>query len=879
MPRKKLRRITALLTTLVLVLNLAAVTAFASDGAGPTSDPAADNHGQIAPDAPDDPGDIPDDPDDPESAKDPNDIPGGTSDEPSNIPDDPDDPENAKDANDIPDGTSDEPGDANGLSGTSGNIADPGGTPDDPDGGPDDPVCNCQVKCTGDGCPVCENDPAACTGIAKPTVDDLKGLDVSNDPPFLNLAETVYDENGEKLLDENGQAASAKITQHATVDGNPVTSELTLDTETNTIYYEVTATMDNLVAMVLQNRTASRTDFAGFNIQIKMAETLKFANIDDEGFVEFKFTCPFLEPTTGAEVNVDGSPVQNVRIITDQSYIYKVPAGSLTDENGLVLPFTFSVQWKADEKFDFATLKTPMSLATAVMQAASKQPLATTGSVSGYVNPDAIKENHPAYAPFLTNMLLNNSPTIKEYLDQFPDLTDAEKTALVMEYLNTEEGKNAFMGRTAMGANVVKANIPCNVVYTTQDDKPVGVGSEQVAYDSSVAKPDAPEYLDGKDLVGWFIKGTGTPFDFDTDRITDDTVLELRYKEHEHKHGTWTVVKDATCLPGERTTTCPVCGETVKETIPADKPHTWGDWAVTRQPTYEVQGEEKRVCEICGAEETRPLAILDRPVQPPVITDPVPSQPTATPGSKPETVDIEDTKTPLAAMGLNLTDHFAYIIGYQDGTVRPEAHMTRAEAVTVFFRLMNDDYRNSVWSLTNGFSDVDRSSWHNTAISTVANTGALKHFQDTSSMFEPDKPITRAEFAYIAAGFISVELEPDPDVSFNDISGHWAEAEILKAAAAGWTDGYNGNFDPDAKIKRSEVVAIVNRMTQRNPDENHLLDNMTVWTDNRPGAWYYKDIQEAGNSHEYEKDPDANYEIWTKLIENRDWSKLETYAR
>lgn len=245
--------------------------------------------------------------------------------------------------------------------------------------------------------------------------------------------------------------------------------------------------------------------------------------------------------------------------------------------------------------------------------------------------------------------------------------------------------------------------------------------------------------------------------------------------------------------------------------------------------------------------------------------------PAPTPGT---TTTIEDEETPLAgSVGLNNTDHFAYIEGYNDGTVRPLANMTRAEAVTIFFRLMDDEYRLANWSTENSYTDVNAGDWYNNAVSTCANAGILDAF--TGSEFLPNQPITRAEFAVIAAGFAGEEFTGESVGDFDDTVGHWAAAEIRKAAEAGWIHGDKGSFKPDELINRAEVVTLINNMLDRIPDAEHMLPEMKTFIDNEEGEWYYEAIQEAANGHEYERDELGVVETWTDLQAERDWTALE----
>lgn len=219
---------------------------------------------------------------------------------------------------------------------------------------------------------------------------------------------------------------------------------------------------------------------------------------------------------------------------------------------------------------------------------------------------------------------------------------------------------------------------------------------------------------------------------------------------------------------------------------------------------------------------------------------------------------------------LNGSNHFAYVVGYKDGNVKPQGNITRAETAAIFFRLLKEEVRSENLSKHNDFADVTEDSWYNTAVSTMAGMNILKG--RTATGFVPQAPITRAEFAAICARFDSGKAEENN--SFTDISGHWAEKEIERAATLGWVSGYtDGSFHPDAPITRAEAMTLINRVLCRMPETKaDLLDSMTKWPDNQPGAWYYLAVQEATNSHTYEQ-KDSKYETWTALTAEPDWGK------
>ena len=221
---------------------------------------------------------------------------------------------------------------------------------------------------------------------------------------------------------------------------------------------------------------------------------------------------------------------------------------------------------------------------------------------------------------------------------------------------------------------------------------------------------------------------------------------------------------------------------------------------------------------------------------------------------------------------LNGDDHFAYVVGYSDSTVRPNANISRAEVATIFFRLLKSDIRDGNLTADNDFSDVSDGQWHNKAVSTMAKLGIVKGRRADS--FAPDASITRAEFAAICARFSTKPVENSG--SFSDISGHWAENEIERAAAFGWISGYpDGTFHPDARITRAEAMTMINRVLCRMPQsESDLLDSMVTWPDNKPSDWHYLAVQEATNSHDFNRQGEVG-ESWTKLTSVPDWTRYQ----
>ena len=240
-------------------------------------------------------------------------------------------------------------------------------------------------------------------------------------------------------------------------------------------------------------------------------------------------------------------------------------------------------------------------------------------------------------------------------------------------------------------------------------------------------------------------------------------------------------------------------------------------------------------------------------------------------GSSKPTVDIPDD----VPTGLNGDDHFAYIVGYPNGNVEPNGNITRAEVATIFFRLLTEEVRTANSTQSNSLSDVTRGQWFNHAVSTLSSMGIVKGHNDGT--FAPNAPITRAEFAAIAARFD--DKNTDTSSKFTDIASHWAKNEIGIAANKGWINGYpDDTFRPNQYITRAEAMTLVNRVLNRLPENSSdLLDSMIKWPDNSDAsAWYYLAVQEATNSHAYsDKSKDDKYEKWTTIRDARDWTELE----
>ncbi len=224
---------------------------------------------------------------------------------------------------------------------------------------------------------------------------------------------------------------------------------------------------------------------------------------------------------------------------------------------------------------------------------------------------------------------------------------------------------------------------------------------------------------------------------------------------------------------------------------------------------------------------------------------------------------------------LNMDDHFAYIIGYPDGTVKPLNNIDREEVATIFFRLLTEEAGEALNREIAPYSDVEATKWSSTAIATLSNGNYITGYEDGT--FKPDQSITRAEFATIAARF-SGDTNGG-GVELNDIAGHWAENYIKVCTANGWIVGYeDGSFKPDQPITRAEAMAIVNRMLNRAIDAESIkavADDIYYFVDNNVSDWSYYAVLEATNSHDYDRAEGETYETWTKVTEIRDWVTYE----
>lgn len=223
-----------------------------------------------------------------------------------------------------------------------------------------------------------------------------------------------------------------------------------------------------------------------------------------------------------------------------------------------------------------------------------------------------------------------------------------------------------------------------------------------------------------------------------------------------------------------------------------------------------------------------------------------------------------------AAPKLNTADHFAYVQGYPDGTVKPAGNITRAETAAILFRLMDDASRKTYYSTKSGFRDVASGSWYNTYVATLNNAGVIT--DSSNGYFRPNEAITRAELAAMLAKFSETTSAAN---YFNDVSAkYWAANAIAICAKLGWITGYpDGTFRPDRNVTRAELMAMINRATGRAPKSaDAFLPGMKTWIDNTSDKWYYLDVQEATNSHSYTV---KGSETWTALTSDPNWSLYE----
>ena len=226
----------------------------------------------------------------------------------------------------------------------------------------------------------------------------------------------------------------------------------------------------------------------------------------------------------------------------------------------------------------------------------------------------------------------------------------------------------------------------------------------------------------------------------------------------------------------------------------------------------------------------------------------------------------------LTVAGLGTDDHIAYVYGYPDGTVRPNGTITRAEVTTIFYRLLTSARRDEIFTSENSFRDVNSSMWYNKAVSSMAAGGYIQGYADGT--FGANKPITRAEFVCLAARFAT---KTTGFASYTDVdNGHWAARSIAICASNGWVQGYeDGTFRPDQPITRAEAMTIINRMLGRGVSKGYVCKGAARFTDNDPGSWYYFEVLEATNDHEYRNARPFEQWIRATILRSYDMDKYE----
>ena len=215
--------------------------------------------------------------------------------------------------------------------------------------------------------------------------------------------------------------------------------------------------------------------------------------------------------------------------------------------------------------------------------------------------------------------------------------------------------------------------------------------------------------------------------------------------------------------------------------------------------------------------------------------------------------------------------HRNYVVGYPDGNIRPMASITRAEAATIFYRLLTEDSRSRFQQAHCAYPDVPDEAWYCAPVATLSSAGILQGYPD--GKFYPDRPITRAELTAIITRFVR-STGTGATAPFTDVEGHWAYDNIAQAYKNGWINGYDdGSFRPDVEITRAETFAMVNRMLGRQPQNaGDLRRDMTTFPDNQdPAVWYYLDVQEAANHHSYQRKADGFHEHWTAKLMDIQW--------
>lgn len=427
------------------------------------------------------------------------------------------------------------------------------------------------------------------------------------------------------------------------------------------------------------------------------------------------------------------------------------------------------------------------------------------------------------------------------------------------------------------------------------------VDTKIVKYGEKAVKPEDPT-MKGYNFLGWFDKD-GNPFNFDTE-ITHKTELTARWEKK-----TYTVTfdpNDGEVEPTSKTVTFDAAYGDLP--TPTRAHHTFKGWYLGTDKVTEatiVKTAENHTLRAAWSRSYHALTInyVDKKGNPVAdsyeasvalgadfsVTSPdvkgyklrdkddavIEGTMTAEgytydvvyvkKSSGGSGVQIESPNKPEKdnSLKFNTADHFAYVNGYPDGTVKPTGDVTRAEVAAILYRVMDADCVKTYETTRCSFSDVVRGDWFNTYVATLENAGVIVDTR-TNGKFRPNEAITRAELAAMLAQFADIKSAAN---SFNDVSArHWASDEIAVCTKMGWINGYpDGSFRPDATITRAEMMAMINRALDRTPKSvSDLLSGMKTWSDNaNTGAWYYLDVQEATNSHTYTKS--GTHETWKKL--------------
>ena len=516
----------------------------------------------------------------------------------------------------------------------------------------------------------------------------------------------------------------------------------------------------------------------------------------------------------------------------------------------------------------------------------------TFNAYGGFPTPDEqhVKSGEKAVLPA--------EPTLKGYTFAFWYLGDDEQNATAYDF-NTPVTENITL--------TAKWNInKYTVTFNSYGGTPVPPAQE-VEYGLTATKPDAPT-LKGYTFAFWYLgedEENATAYDFDTP-VTGDITLYANWKKNIYTV-TYTDGVDGEEVFADQTYRVPF-----EDTTPAFKGtktrdgYVFDGWkpafsdTVTGNVTYVAQwtartdlsytvhyylkNTTKQVAnDKMVAGQTFNADVTENAIRISgyrVYGDSVKS---ITIGTGTNEIIFYYTRayhpsTPSKPT-LNTGDHYAYVMGYPDGTVRPNGSITRAEVSAILFRLLSDETRDEYFTTESSFTDVKAGAWYNNSIATLEKAGVIV---DTAKggAFRPNEAITRAELAAMLAQFS--DAKPVKGVKFSDVSAeHWAYEAIAIAAKMGWIEGYpDGTFRPDATITRAEMMTLVNRALERVPsDEDHLLSKrvMLTFPDCKSGDWFYIAVQEATNSHTYERAATEKNgdEQWTALRANRDWTQLE----